>query len=177
MYLLRIQVFPKNPGFPLWSYFKDGIGTLNPNLGRGIDILELPPMQDSSHHRDYSIFRIRNPYLNLLLWLASWVGGKPVSLFYMHGIDLQVKLLIILSLSWMVVESRDPDNMFKIHKSNELHFWWLPRGTRVHRKYPANPLAKKKLLKHKHSRCQFSPWQGMDAIPGRHCMPYMNWRF
>lgn len=76
-------------------------------------------MQDSSHHRDYSIFRIRNPYLNLLLWLASWVGGGRPNWypFYMHGIDLPVKLLVILSLSWMVAESRDPDNMFKIQTS------------------------------------------------------------
>ena len=34
---LRIQVCPKNPGLPLHSYSKDGIGTLNPILGRGLD--------------------------------------------------------------------------------------------------------------------------------------------
>ena len=27
---LRIQVCPKDPGFPLQSYSRDGIGTMNP---------------------------------------------------------------------------------------------------------------------------------------------------
>ena len=30
-------VCPKNPGLPLYSYSEDGIGTLNPILGRGLD--------------------------------------------------------------------------------------------------------------------------------------------
>ncbi len=35
---LRIQVCPKSPGLgPLHSYSKDGIGTLSPILGRGLD--------------------------------------------------------------------------------------------------------------------------------------------
>ena len=34
---LRIQICPKISGFPLYFYSRDGIETINPTLGRGMD--------------------------------------------------------------------------------------------------------------------------------------------
>ena len=34
-----------------------------------------PP--SNSHHQDYSILSRKSLYINLHLWLASWVGGRP----------------------------------------------------------------------------------------------------
>ncbi len=36
-----------------------------------------PPPRISSHHQDYSFFRLGNPYKPSNLSLASWVGGRP----------------------------------------------------------------------------------------------------
>ncbi len=66
----------------------------HPEIWGNDPILELPP---TSHHQDYSIFRIGNPELNLPLWLASWgPGGRPKSnLTHIFRVETNHQLVII----------------------------------------------------------------------------------
>ena len=77
--------------YGMFTYMKT-IKIIHPiHVGRNIKIiddwylLELPPAQDASHHKDYDTFLVVNPKLNLHLWLAFWMGSSSKRYLQMMG--------------------------------------------------------------------------------------------
>ena len=74
---LRIQVCPKKKGLTLHSYSKDGIGTLNPTLGRGSGFLGFVMFQTCSSH--VQSLKTTTVYIDLLCFAS---GKIPRCLFF-----------------------------------------------------------------------------------------------